>query len=77
MKRCEWCGQDKRALSPLENRDASLPGVFVWVCAGCVEEMQREYYCDALCAPIGFRVYRKYPATVEFRHLMELVECTL
>lgn len=77
MKQCEWCGQACQALLPLENRNELLPGLFVWVCAGCVEEMQNEYYCDALCSPIGFRIYPKRAATVEFRQLVDLVECVL
>lgn len=74
MKTCEWCGLICQALLPLENNDVSLPGVFVWVCANCVEEMQSEYYCDALCSPIGFRIYPKRPATTEFRRLVDLME---
>lgn len=77
MKTCEWCSQDCLTLLPLENRDALFSGMFAWVCASCVEEMQGEYYCDALCSPIGFRVYPARPATVEFRHLVELVEAVL
>lgn len=73
-KRCEWCGQDCRALSPVENRDASLSGLFVWICDGCRDAMQGEYRWEALCSPIGFRIYPKYSATLEVHRLTQLVE---
>lgn len=77
MKQCEWCGQDCQALSPIENCDPSPVGLFVWVCDGCREAMQGEYWCETLCSPIGFRSFPKCPVTLEVRQLAELVECVL
>src|SRR5258708_32266470 len=77
LKRCEWCDQDCRALAPLENRDCSFLGLFVWVCDGCREAMRDEYWCEAFCAPIVVRLHRQRSAGLAVRQLTEFMECVL
>lgn len=73
MKRCDWCGEECSSLLPVENRDTSVPVMYVWVCSECVEAVRGEYWCE-LCSPIGFRVCGKRPATLESRRVVDLVE---
>jgi hypothetical protein len=75
MKRCDWCGEQYQELWPLENREASWPGLFVWVCEECKETMQGEYW--AFCSPVVFRLHRKYPAAREVHQLTEWMESVL
>ena len=74
MEQCAWCGQACRDLSLIKNRDPSLFGVYVWVCDGCKEAVQDEYWCGAFCTPPGFRLSPKRPLILEAYHPAELVE---
>lgn len=77
MKHCDWCEQESRGLRPLENRDIDRVGLFIWVCDGCKEAIQSEYWCEALCSPIGFRIYPERPATLEVQRLTTWAESML
>lgn len=74
MQRCEWCGQMCRGLSPIQNRDPSLPGWFVWICAGCREAVQGEYWYRDFGAPMGLKISSKRPAARGRYPLGEAVE---
>ena len=52
--RCEWCQEESGALTPVANRDVTLPTERVFVCRACKEVEQFEHADELLWNVVDF-----------------------